>query len=93
MASKVFGKAILNRIRNVNENQLCESQCGFRPNRGCCDQIFATEILMQRTKEFKKPIHLCFIDLQKAYDSVNGDVMGGNTVEILQIARKDHSYP
>ena len=26
---------------------------------------------MQRAKEFNKPIHLCFVDLQKAYDTVN----------------------
>ena len=50
VASKTFGRAMLNRIRNVIENQLGESQCGFKPNRGCCDQIFATKILMQRAR-------------------------------------------
>ena len=30
---------------------------------------------MQRAKEFQKPIHLCFIDLQKAYDTVNRDAL------------------
>ena len=62
-------------MQNVIEKQLGENQCGFRPNRGCCDQIFAAKILMQRAKEFQKPIHLCFIDLQKAYDTVNRDAL------------------
>ena len=30
---------------------------------------------MQRAKEFQKPIHLRFIDLQKAYDTVNRDAL------------------
>ena len=30
---------------------------------------------MQRAKEFKKPMNLCFIDLQKAYDIVNRDAL------------------
>ena len=75
VASKVFGRAILNKMQNVIEKQLGENQCGFRPNRGCCDQIYAAKILMQRAKEFQKPIHLCFIDLQKAYDTVNRDAL------------------
>ena len=30
---------------------------------------------MQRAKEYNKPIHLCFVDLQKAYDTVNRGVL------------------
>ena len=75
VASKVFGRAVLNRIQKVVEKHLDDNQCGFRPSRGCVDQIFSVKILMQRAKEFNKPIHLCFVDLQKAYDTVNRDAL------------------
>ena len=70
---KVFSKAILNQLKPLLDNQLKEDQCGFRPNRGCTDQIFDTRILIQRAREFNTPTFLCFVDLCKAYDSVNTD--------------------
>ena len=69
--SKIFSRAILNRVQGIVEKQLEDNQCGFKPNRGCCDQLFSTKILMQRAIEFNKPIYFCFIDLQRAYDTVN----------------------
>ena len=75
VVSKIFGKAVLNRIQDVVESQLGEHHAGFRSNRGCCDQIFATKILMQRAKEFNKAIYICFVDLHKAYDTVNRNAL------------------
>ena len=66
---------MLNRMKQYVEKQLSESQCGFRAKRGCCDQLFSTKILMQRAKEFNVPVFLCFIDLCKAYDSVNRNLL------------------
>ena len=74
-AHKVFTRAMLNRMKHYVEEQLSESQCGFRAKRGCCDQLFSTKILMQRAKEFNVPVFLCFIDLCKAYDSVNRNLL------------------
>ena len=74
-AYKVFARAMLNRMKHYVEEQLSESQCGFRAKRGCCDQLFSTKILMQRAKEFNVPVFLCFIDLCKAYDSVNRNLL------------------
>ena len=71
VASKVFGRAVLNKLQDMVESQLGENQCGFRPNRGCSDQIFSAKILMQRAKEFNKAIYFCFVDFQRAYDTVN----------------------
>ena len=62
-------------MQNVVESQLGEHQAGFRSNRGCCDQIFATKILMQRAKEFNKSIYICFVDLHEAYDTVNKNAL------------------
>ena len=74
-AYKVFARAMLNRMKHYVEEQLSESQGGFRAKRGCCDQLFSTKILMQRAKEFNVPVFLCFIDLFKAYHSVNRNLL------------------
>ena len=74
-AYKVFARAMLNRMKHYVEEQLSESQCGFRAKRGCCDQLFSTKILMQPAKEFNVPVFLCFIDICKEYDSVNRNLL------------------
>ena len=73
-ASKVISKAILTRIEQVIECQLSESQRGFC--RGCssADQIFALRTVM-KSQEFRCPLYMAFIDLRKAYDSVNRNAL------------------
>jgi hypothetical protein len=47
---------------------LVEEQGGFRPERGCPDQLFTlVEILKNRGK---KETFCCFIDVKKAFDRV-----------------------
>ena len=71
--SKVFAKAILNRLKPRAEQLLRESQCGFCRGRGCADQLFSLRMLMEKAREYNHPINACFIDLKKAYDLVNRD--------------------
>ena len=59
MVGKVVAKILQERLQQVAEEELPESQCGFRKGRGCMDMIFI----------FFKQFFL-FIDLKKAYDSV-----------------------
>ena len=75
-ASKVIGKAILTHIERVVECQLSESQCGFRRGRSCADQIFAIRTVMEKSWEFRRLLYMTFIDLRKAYDSVNRMLRG-----------------
>ena len=75
VASKIVGKAILNRLKHVLDTQLEENQCGFHPKRGCCDQIYVARMLIQKAREFNRPLYFCFIDLQKAYDSINREAL------------------
>ena len=69
--SKVICRAILNRIKPRVELQLRESQCGFRKGRGCADQLFSLRVMMEKAREYHRPLYMCFIDLRKAYDSVD----------------------
>ena len=68
---KEFAKAILNCLKPRAEQLLWESHCGFHHGRGCADQLFCLQMLMEKAREYHQPIYACFIDLKKAYDSVH----------------------
>ena len=70
---KVFAKAILNQFNPRAEQLLHQSQCGFSHGRGCADQLFSLQVLIEKAHEFHQPLYACFIDLKKAYDSVHRD--------------------
>ena len=72
---KVYARVLLDRINHVVEQRLLENQCGFRPGRSCVDHIFSLRQLMEKSREWKRPLYVCFIDLRKAYDSVNRDAL------------------
>ena len=75
MLSKIFAKAMLNRLKPRADLLLRESKCSFRPGRGCADQLFSLRILMEKAREFCRSLYICFIDLKKAYDSVNRNTL------------------
>lgn len=70
VAGKILARILLNRLQDLAERILPESQCGFRPSRGTIDMIFCARQLQEKAKEQQKPIFLIFYDLEKAYDSV-----------------------
>ncbi|CAF4230155.1 unnamed protein product [Rotaria magnacalcarata] len=73
--SKIFSRIILNRIQGLIDGQLLEIQSGFRSNRSTTDQIFTLKMTMEKRREFNKPLFMCFIDIAKAYDSVNRELL------------------
>ena len=50
---------------------LPEKQSGFRPNRSTTDMIFVIRRLQELAWKKRIPLYVCFIDLTKAYDSVD----------------------
>ena len=72
-AGKVFVKIFATRLSAYCEarNLLPEEQCGFRPNSSTTDMMFAVRRLQELGRKARVPLFLCFIDLQKAYDSVD----------------------
>ena len=74
-ARKIFSKAILSHIERVDEYHLSESKCGFHHGHSSADQIFSLRTAMERSQEFRHPVYIAFIDLRKAYDSVNRAVL------------------
>ncbi|CAF1430979.1 unnamed protein product [Didymodactylos carnosus] len=64
---KVLCGILADRIRPEIEKVLREEQAGFRPNRGCSDQIFTLRRIIEKSRY---GIILNFIDFEKAFDSV-----------------------
>ena len=48
-----------------------EEQSGFRPNHSTIDMMFVIRRLQELAPKKRIPLYLCFIDLTKAYDSVD----------------------
>ena len=70
IVGKVYAQVINGRLMTWCEKNkvLVEEQGGFRPNRGCPDQLFTlVELLRNRGK---KGTYCCFIDVKKAFDRV-----------------------
>ncbi|KAK6736143.1 hypothetical protein RB195_019052 [Necator americanus] len=67
---KLFTRVVLNRIEKVlDEGQPCE-QAGFRKGFSTIDHIHIVSKLIKVSREYKMPLCLTFIDLKKAFDSV-----------------------
>ena len=75
VAGKVLARLLQNRLQNLAETVLEDSQCGFRPKRGTIDMVFAARQLTEKSIEYRLPLYWLFVDLKKAYDSVNRDAM------------------
>lgn len=60
----------------VDESWIQEEQWGFHPGHGTIDQPFTLEVLLICLLDFAKPIYMCFVDLQKPYETL-GSVVGG----------------
>ena len=52
-------------------HELPDVQDGFRKGRGTRGQIADIHWIIEKAREFKKSIYLCFIDYAKAFDCVN----------------------
>ena len=52
-----------------------ECQCGFRRARTTTDMIFVARLLQEQYREQHRDLFIAFIDLTKAFDTVNRDLL------------------
>ena len=67
---KLYARILETRLREVVESQLDQYQSGFRAGRSVQDHIYSVRQISEKTYRYNQETHLCFIDLQKAFDSV-----------------------
>ncbi|KAK3557563.1 hypothetical protein QTP70_030496 [Hemibagrus guttatus] len=67
---KVYSRVLERRVRPLVEPRIQEEQCGFRPSHGTLDQHYTLHRVLEGSWEFAQPVHMCFVDLEKAFDHV-----------------------
>ncbi|KAL7866069.1 hypothetical protein SRHO_G00113160 [Serrasalmus rhombeus] len=80
LPGKVYAGVLEKRVRLIVESRIQEEQCGFRPGRGTLDQLFTLSRILEGSWEFAQPVHMCFVDLEKAFDCVRLGILW----EVLQ---------
>ena len=72
-AGKILLKTIARRLSEYCERVgiLPEEQSGFRPNRSTTGMMIVIRRLQELARKKRISLYVCFIDLTKAYDSVD----------------------
>ncbi|CAE1331143.1 unnamed protein product [Acanthosepion pharaonis] len=71
VAAKVLAVLLLRRFQGIRDLRTRPSQGGFRPGRGCVDQIFSLRHTLKQRWAYQQPTVLCFVDFAAAFDSVD----------------------
>jgi hypothetical protein len=93
IAGKVLTSIIQGRILENLEAHTDEAQAGFRPHRGCTDQIFCLRQVQERRIKYGKGLITVFIDFSAAFDSIHREslwkalAVQGLPVKIINILR------
>lgn len=69
-ALKIFLKVIHGRIYKKCEAISGDTQFGFRKGLGTREALFAMKILLQQCYDHQQDVHVCFIDYEKAFDTI-----------------------
>ena len=72
-AGRVLLKDIARRLSDYCEREdiLSEEQCGVRPERLTVNVMLVVRRLRELARRKDTPLFMCFVDLTKAYDSVD----------------------
>ena len=71
----MYAKILDQRLRDSTEGKILEEQVAFRKRRSCTDQLFTVRMLNEKVIEKNKRMTMVCVDLEKAYDNVNREMM------------------
>ncbi|VDP57363.1 unnamed protein product [Heligmosomoides polygyrus] len=80
---KIFERIVNGRIRDIV--QLSSNQCSFVAGCGTVDAVHAARLLIGKHREKQKPVHIAFLELEKAFDRVPR--------EVIWYALRHHGFP
>ena len=75
IAYKIIAIILQDRLRPIAEGIDHESQCGFRPGRGCVDAVFTVKMALKKRREHGLETWVLFLDLVKAFDRVPRELL------------------
>jgi len=68
---KVFAHVLLARIQPLLVRSRRPQQSGFTASRSTIDAILALRLLSELHREFNRPLHVAYLDIKAAFDSVD----------------------
>ena len=71
----MLGYIIFDRVRHHLLEPQHPEQSGFPPKRSMIDRILALRVLAERSREIRQGLLAAYVDLCKAFDSVNPDAL------------------
>ncbi|CAH2090098.1 unnamed protein product [Euphydryas editha] len=84
---KLFASIILKRITQEIDNAQPIEQAGFRSGYSTMDHIQTIEQIIEKYREFNRPLYVAFIDYSKAFDSISHNSIW-NALSSLKIDKK-----
>lgn len=75
LMAKLFATMINTRLTKWTEDNClrAKGQAGFRQDHRTTDQLFIIRTLIEQQRMASAPLYVCFVDFQKAYDTVPRD--------------------
>jgi hypothetical protein len=71
MFLKVLARTLLTRLQDILAPQIHAIQAGFRRHRSITEHVFSILRTMEKRKMEHKDLHLTFLDIKSAYDSID----------------------
>ncbi|KER20289.1 hypothetical protein T265_15354, partial [Opisthorchis viverrini] len=75
VVTRLLASVVLRRLTVAREILTREQQAGFRPGRGCVDEIFTMRQVLEQRHTYKRPTIPVFLDYRGAIDSVDRSVL------------------
>ena len=75
ICSNIISSIIANRLEQHYRTFANEAQCGSLQRKGCADANFAVNLSLQTIREHGDSTYCIFVDLIKAYDTVNRELL------------------
>ena len=88
---KIVANILKMRLLPIEEDLDHESQCGFRPQRGCTDAVYTLKMALKKRREHGLESWVLFLDLVKAFDRVPREALG-STEKVWSSCKNHHSH-